>query len=47
MEHAFNEAAGFSCADDRLPEFFEYEPLAPHNAVWDLTPKELDEFWNS
>ena len=45
-ERAFNKAAGFSNAHDRLPEFFEYEPCAPHNAVWDFTPEEIDEVFN-
>jgi aldehyde:ferredoxin oxidoreductase len=45
-EHAFNVAAGFGKAEDRLPEFFEYEPIPPHNAVWDFTGDEIDEFWN-
>jgi len=44
-EHAFNVAAGFSSANDRLPEFFE-EELPPHNAVWDFTGAEIDQFWN-
>ena len=46
VEHDFNTAAGFSSADDRLPEFFNYEPVPPHNAVWDFTDEEIDEFWN-
>lgn len=46
LEHAFNAAAGFSSAHDRLPEFFEYEPLPPHGAIWDFTPEELDAFWD-
>jgi aldehyde:ferredoxin oxidoreductase len=45
-EKAFNEAAGFTKADDRLPEFFEYEPLPPHNVVWDFAGEEIDSFWN-
>jgi len=45
-EHAFNQAAGFTSADDRLPEFFKLDPVAPHNAVWDFTDAEIDEFWN-
>jgi aldehyde:ferredoxin oxidoreductase len=45
-EKAFNEAAGFTKADDRLPEFFNYEPLPPHNVVWDFTGDEIDTFWN-
>jgi aldehyde:ferredoxin oxidoreductase len=46
VERAFNKAAGFTNAHDRLPEFFEYEPCAPHNVVWDLTPEEIDEVYN-
>lgn len=45
-EHAFNTAAGFTNLDDRLPEFFETEPIAPHNVVWDFTGEEIDTFWN-
>lgn len=45
-ERAFNKKAGFSNAHDRLPEFFEYEPCAPHNALWDFTPEEVDEVFN-
>ncbi len=44
-ERAFNIAAGFTNAHDRLPEFFS-EPVPPHNAVWDFTGAEIDEFWN-
>ncbi|MDD2735422.1 MAG: aldehyde ferredoxin oxidoreductase C-terminal domain-containing protein [Desulfuromonadaceae bacterium] len=44
-ERAFNIAAGLSSKDDRLPEFFK-EPLLPHNAVWDFTGEEIDEFWD-
>jgi aldehyde:ferredoxin oxidoreductase len=46
VEHQFNIAAGFSNADDRLPEFFEYEPVPPHNVVWDFTGEEIDKFWD-
>jgi len=46
VERAFNAAAGFTNAHDRLPEFFEYEPCAPHNVVWDFTPEEIDEVYN-
>lgn len=44
-EHEFNLAAGFTNKDDRLPEFFE-EAIPPHNAVWDMSNKELDKFWD-
>jgi len=45
-ERQFNIEAGFNNADDRLPEFFGNEPIAPHNVVWDFTGEEIDEFWN-
>lgn len=45
-ERAFNMAAGFTNLDDRLPEFFELEPIAPHNVVWDFTGEEIDAFWD-
>jgi aldehyde:ferredoxin oxidoreductase len=46
LERQFNLDAGISPNQDRLPEFFNYEPLPPHNAVWDFTDAEIDEFWN-
>jgi aldehyde:ferredoxin oxidoreductase len=45
-ERQFNIEAGFTKEHDRLPEFFKTEPVAPHNAVWDFTDAEIDEFWN-
>jgi aldehyde:ferredoxin oxidoreductase len=45
-ERAFNLAAGFTNKDDRLPEFFSEEPIAPHNVVWDMTDEAIDSFWN-
>ena len=41
-ERAFNEAAGFTEVDDRLPEFMKYEPLPPHNEVWNVPDEMLD-----
>ncbi len=41
-ERAFNEAAGFTKADDRMPEFMKYEPLPPHNQVFDVPDDALD-----
>ena len=41
-ERAFNEAAGFTKAHDRLPEFMENEPLPPHNVVFDVPNEALD-----
>ncbi len=46
IERNFNLAAGFTNKDDRLPEFFRDEAIAPHNAVWDFSDEELDSFWN-
>lgn len=45
-ERSFNLAAGLTSADDRLPEFFQKEPLPPHNAVFDVPSKELDQVFN-
>jgi aldehyde:ferredoxin oxidoreductase len=41
-ERLFNEHAGFTNADDRLPKFFLEEPLAPHDVVFAVTDEELD-----
>jgi len=41
-ERAFNEAAGFNKAHDRLPEFMKYEQVPPHNVVFDVLDEELD-----
>ena len=46
IEHEFNLAAGLGPETDRLPEFFELEPLTPHNVTWDMNPKELASFWS-
>ncbi len=42
MERLFNEAAGFTSADDRIPEFMVDEALPPHNVTWTLPNSELD-----
>lgn len=41
-ERGFNEAAGFTKAHDRLPEFMKYEKLPPHAVVFDVPDEELD-----
>ena len=41
-ERAFNEAAGIGEEADRMPEFMKYEPLPPHNQVFDVPDKALD-----
>jgi aldehyde:ferredoxin oxidoreductase len=39
-------AAGFTSAHDRPPEFMRYEPLPPHNMVWDVPDSALDSVWD-
>lgn len=46
LEKAFNERAGITKAQDRLPEFFKEEAVAPHNVTFDITDEELDETLN-
>jgi len=41
-ERAFNEAAGIGKEHDRVPEFMRYEPLPPHNQVFDVPDSALD-----
>ncbi len=41
-ERAFNTAAGFTRAHDRLPEFMKHEELPPHNVVFDVPDETLD-----
>jgi len=45
-ERAFNISAGFTAADDRLPDFFYTEALPPHNVVFDFTDEEMATFWD-
>lgn len=42
FERMFNEKAGFTANDDRLPGFFKTEQLPPHNAVFTVPDAELD-----
>jgi aldehyde:ferredoxin oxidoreductase len=42
LERAFNQAAGFTAADDRLPEWMTVEPLPPRDSVFDVSPEDLD-----
>ena len=41
-EKEFNRRAGFTKADDRLPEWMTREPLPPHNSVFDVSEEDLD-----
>jgi aldehyde:ferredoxin oxidoreductase len=45
-EREFNLRAGFTGADDRLPEFFHLEELPPHNTVFAVEEGELDQVFN-
>jgi len=42
MERDFNEQAGFSKKDDRLPDYFKKEAFAPHNVTFSVSDDELD-----
>jgi aldehyde:ferredoxin oxidoreductase len=42
MELAFNEKAGHTTADARMPEYMTREPLPPHNTVFDVPDSEMD-----
>ena len=46
MERDFNERAGFTSKDDRLPAFFSEEALAPHNVTFGVTDEDLDQVFN-
>jgi aldehyde:ferredoxin oxidoreductase len=46
QEREFNLAAGFTAKDDRLPDYFKKEPLAPHNITFGVTDEELDTLYN-
>ena len=45
-ERAFNAAAGFTKAHDRLPLYFSRESVAPHNVRWDVSDEALDSVFN-
>lgn len=46
MEKEFNTKAGFRSEHDRLPRFFQTEPLPPHNVVFEVEDKEMDTLVN-
>lgn len=46
LEREFNRLAGFTPADDRLPEFMTREPLPPLNPVFDVSEEDLDSVFN-
>ncbi len=46
IEREFNRQAGFTAADDRLPEWMTLEPLPPHNSTYDVAAADLDGMFN-
>jgi aldehyde:ferredoxin oxidoreductase len=42
LERRFNQAAGFTEKDDRIPDWMKKEELPPHNVVFDVNDKDLD-----
>ena len=46
LEREFNKRAGFTAADDRIPEYMRTEPLPPHNSVYDASESDLDSIFN-
>ena len=46
LEREFNRRAGFTAADDRIPEWMRTEPLPPHNSVFDVPDADLDGVFN-
>ncbi len=42
MERDFNTRAGFSKAQDRLPDFFTSQAVAPHNVTFQVSNDDLD-----
>lgn len=46
-ERKFNESAGFTKNDDRIPEFMTVEKLPPHDTVFDVPDEELDGIFES
>lgn len=45
-ERLFNHLAGFTNADDRLPEWMTRVPLPPNNSVFDVSDEDLDGVFN-
>jgi aldehyde:ferredoxin oxidoreductase len=46
LEREFNRRAGFTPADDRLPEWMTEEALPPTQAVFDVSTEDLDQVFN-
>ncbi|GAB4480339.1 MAG: aldehyde ferredoxin oxidoreductase C-terminal domain-containing protein [Anaerolineae bacterium] len=46
LEREFNRRAGFTAADDRIPEWMTREALPPTGAVFDVDSEELDHIYD-
>jgi len=46
LEREFNRRAGFTNADDRIPEWMTRDPLPPNNSVFDVPAEDLDGVFN-
>jgi len=46
LEREFNRRAGFTAADDRIPEWMREEALPPCNSVFDVAEEDLDGVFN-
>jgi aldehyde:ferredoxin oxidoreductase len=45
VEREYNQKAGFTDEDDRLPQYFREEVLPPLNTVFDVSNDDLDSIW--
>ncbi|MDY6876149.1 MAG: aldehyde ferredoxin oxidoreductase C-terminal domain-containing protein [Chloroflexota bacterium] len=46
LEREFNRRAGFTAADDRIPEWMGREPLPPHGTIFDVPGEEIDQIYD-
>ncbi len=46
LERDFNTRAGFTKEQDRLPGFFKFQRVQPHNVNFDVTDEDLDQVFN-
>jgi aldehyde:ferredoxin oxidoreductase len=46
MEREFNQKAGFTASQDRLPTYFKTEKLPPHNIIFEVKDSDLDQVFN-
>jgi hypothetical protein len=46
MEREFNRSAGFTIADDRMPDWMMHEKLPPLDAVFDVPEEEIDSIFD-